>query len=148
VFLDAIVVNVRDGQVTNRPVYAAIGVTLEGCKDILGLWAGTGGEGAKFWMSVLTDIRNRGVRGFISTADAPLFTPATPAAAHHPGPNGVSQSRDHAIRALAGLAGTGTAAKGRAGRHAAPGIMMACARWSSWAGAARASQPCPGSSAT
>jgi putative transposase len=62
IFVDAIVVKVRDGQVTNRPVYAAIGVTLEGCKDILGLWAGSGGEGAKFWMSVLTDLRNRGVR--------------------------------------------------------------------------------------
>jgi putative transposase len=45
VFIDAIMVKVRDGQVANRPVYAAIGVTLEGCKDILGLWAGTGGEG-------------------------------------------------------------------------------------------------------
>ena len=62
VFIDAIVVKVRDGQVANRPVYAAIGVSLAGEKDILGLWAGTGGEGAKFWMSVLTDIRNRGVR--------------------------------------------------------------------------------------
>jgi putative transposase len=62
IFVDAIVVKIRDGQVTNRPVYAAIGVTLDGGKDILGLWAGTGGEGAKFWMSVLTDIRNRGVR--------------------------------------------------------------------------------------
>ena len=62
VFIDAIVVKVRDGQVANRPVYAAIGVTLEGAKDILGLWAGTGGEGAKFWMAVLTDIKNRGVR--------------------------------------------------------------------------------------
>jgi putative transposase len=62
VFIDAIVVKVRDGQVANRPVYAAIGVTLAGEKDILGLWAGTGGEGAKFWMSVLTDLRNRGVR--------------------------------------------------------------------------------------
>jgi putative transposase len=62
IFVDAIVVKVRDGQVANRPVYAAIGVTLEGEKDILGLWAGTGGEGAKFWMSVLTDIRNRGVK--------------------------------------------------------------------------------------
>jgi transposase-like protein len=60
VFIDAIVVKVRDGQVANRPVYAAIGVTLAGEKDILGLWAGTGGEGAKFWMAVLTDIRNRG----------------------------------------------------------------------------------------
>src|SRR3954463_2395964 len=62
VFIDAIVVKVRDGQVANRPFYAAIGVTLEGDKDILGLWAGSGGEGAKFWMSVLTDLRNRGVR--------------------------------------------------------------------------------------
>ncbi len=62
VFIDAIVVKVRDGQVANRPVYAAIGVTLAGDKDILGLWAGTGGEGAKFWMSVLTDLRNRGIR--------------------------------------------------------------------------------------
>jgi putative transposase len=62
VFIDAIMVKVRDGQVANRPVYAAIGVTLAGEKDILGLWAGTGGEGAKFWMSVLTDLRNRGVK--------------------------------------------------------------------------------------
>ncbi|MEU7591422.1 IS256 family transposase [Micromonospora sp. NPDC049230] len=62
VFIDAIVVKVRDGQVANRPFYAAIGVTLDGDKDILGLWAGTGGEGAKFWMSVLTDLRNRGVK--------------------------------------------------------------------------------------
>jgi putative transposase len=61
VFIDAIVVKIRDGQVANRPVYAAIGVTLDGGKDILGLWAGTGGEGAKFWMSVLTDMKNRGV---------------------------------------------------------------------------------------
>jgi transposase-like protein len=62
VFIDAIVVKVRDGQVANRPVYAAIGVTLDGRKDVLGLWAGVGGEGAKFWMSVLVDLKNRGVR--------------------------------------------------------------------------------------
>src|SRR5215813_5646295 len=62
VFVDAVMVKVRDGQVANRPIYAAIGVTLAGEKDILGLWAGTGGEGAKFWMSVLTDLKNRGVR--------------------------------------------------------------------------------------
>src|SRR5580700_6397696 len=62
IFIDAIVVKVRDGQVANRPVYAAIGVTLDGDKDILGLWAGSGGEGAKFWMAVLTEMRNRGVR--------------------------------------------------------------------------------------
>jgi putative transposase len=62
VFIDAIVVKVREGQVTNRPVYAAIGVTVDGRKDVLGLWAGVGGEGAKFWMSVLVDMKNRGVR--------------------------------------------------------------------------------------
>jgi transposase-like protein len=61
IFIDAIVVKVRDGQVANRPFYAAIGVSLAGERDILGLWAGTGGEGAKFWMAVLTDLRNRGV---------------------------------------------------------------------------------------
>src|SRR5829696_5516530 len=62
IFIDAIVVKVRDGQVANRPIYAAIGVSLDGERDVLGLWAGQGGEGAKFWMSVLTDLRNRGVR--------------------------------------------------------------------------------------
>ena len=62
VFLDAIMVKVRDGQVANRPVYAAIGVTVDGRKVVLGLWMGTGGEGAKFWLSVLTDLKNRGVK--------------------------------------------------------------------------------------
>jgi transposase-like protein len=63
VFIDAIMVKIRDGQVRNRPVYAAIGVDLEGHKDILGMWAGDGdGESAKFWMAVLTELRNRGVR--------------------------------------------------------------------------------------
>lgn len=42
-------------------VYAVIGVTVDGRKDVLGLWMGTGGEGAKFWMSVLVDLKNRGV---------------------------------------------------------------------------------------
>lgn len=61
IFIDAIVVKVRDGQVANQPVYAAIGVTLDGRKDVLGLWMGTGGEGAKFWLSVLMDLKNRGI---------------------------------------------------------------------------------------
>ena len=61
IFIDAIVVKIRDGQVANRPVYAAIGVTVDGKRDILGLWVGTGGEGAKYWLQVLTEIKNRGV---------------------------------------------------------------------------------------
>ncbi len=57
------VIKVRDGQVANRPFYAAIGVTVEGCKDVLGLWPGTSGqgEGAKYWQAVLTELKNRGV---------------------------------------------------------------------------------------
>jgi transposase-like protein len=63
VFIDAIMVKIRDGQVRNRPIYVAIGVDLDGHKDILGMWAGDGdGESAKFWMAVLTELRNRGVR--------------------------------------------------------------------------------------
>lgn len=62
VFIDAIMVKIRDGQVRNRPIYAAIGVDLDGHKDILGMWAGDGdGESAKFWLAVLTDLKNRGV---------------------------------------------------------------------------------------
>ena len=52
---------IRDGQVANRPVYTAIGVTVDGQRDIHGLWVGTGGEGAKYWLQVLTEIKNRGV---------------------------------------------------------------------------------------
>jgi putative transposase len=61
IFIDAIVVKVRDGQVRNKPIYVVIGVTVNGERDILGLWAGDGSEGARFWLAVLTDLKNRGV---------------------------------------------------------------------------------------
>src|SRR5690606_21422036 len=61
IFIDAINVKIRDGQVANRPIYVALAVTVDGRRDILGLWAGDGGEGAKYWLQVLTEIRNRGV---------------------------------------------------------------------------------------
>lgn len=61
-FIDAIVVKVRDGQVRNKPIYVVVGVTVHGERDILGLWAGDGGEGAKFWLQVLTELKNRGVQ--------------------------------------------------------------------------------------
>lgn len=60
VFIDCVNVKVRDGQVANRPVYMAVAVTAEGHWDILGLWIGDGGEGAKYWLQVLTEIKNRG----------------------------------------------------------------------------------------
>jgi len=61
IFIDAIHVKIRDGAVANRPVYVALAVTTEGRRDILGLWAGDGGEGAKHWLHILTEIKNRGV---------------------------------------------------------------------------------------
>lgn len=61
IFVDAIHVKVRDGQVANRPIYVALAVTCEGRRDILGLWVGDGGEGAKYWLHVLTELKNRGV---------------------------------------------------------------------------------------
>ena len=59
-FIDCIQVKIRDGQVANRPIYVVLGVTVDGERDILGLWAGDGGEGAKYWLHVLTEIKNRG----------------------------------------------------------------------------------------
>lgn len=61
VFIDAINVKIRDGQVANRPIYVVMAVTVEGHRDILGIWAGDGGEGAKHWQRVLTELKNRGV---------------------------------------------------------------------------------------
>jgi transposase-like protein len=61
--IDAIFVKIRDGQVANRPVYVAMGITVEGERDVLGMWVGpTGGEGAKVWLGMLTELRNRGVK--------------------------------------------------------------------------------------
>jgi transposase-like protein len=61
-YLDAVVIKVRtDGRVRNRPVYVALAVDLDGRKHVLGLWLGSGDEGAKFWLAVLTELRNRGV---------------------------------------------------------------------------------------
>lgn len=63
VFIDCVNVKIRDGQVANRPIYVALAVTVDGTREILGLWAGEhgDGEGAKYWLRVLTEIKNRGV---------------------------------------------------------------------------------------
>jgi transposase-like protein len=61
IFIDAIHVKIRDGAVANGPIYVALAVTAEGWREILGLWAGDGVEGAKHWPHILTEIKNRGV---------------------------------------------------------------------------------------
>ncbi|HEY1948054.1 MAG TPA: IS256 family transposase, partial [Bryobacteraceae bacterium] len=70
VYLDALMVKMRqDGQVDNRAVYTAIGINMEGEKSVLGLWTNSS-EGAKFWMSVLTNLKNRGMKdAFIICTD-------------------------------------------------------------------------------
>jgi putative transposase len=71
VYFDGIVVHARndDGRVAQRTVYVALGVDLEGHKELLGLWLGQA-EGAKFWLSCLTDLKNRGLRDiFVACID-------------------------------------------------------------------------------
>jgi putative transposase len=64
IFIDCVNVKIRDGQVANRPIYVALAVTVDGTRDILGLWAGEhgDGEGAKYWLRVLSEIKNRGTQ--------------------------------------------------------------------------------------
>ncbi|GAA3853169.1 IS256 family transposase [Amycolatopsis tucumanensis] len=62
IFVDALVIKVRGGQVVNKPFYVVVGVTTSGERDILGIWAGDdGGEGARFWLQVFSELKNRGV---------------------------------------------------------------------------------------
>ena len=63
VYLDCIHVKVREGTVRVKAVYLAIGITMEGEKEVLGLWLAQS-EGAKFWLQVVTELRNRGVQDF------------------------------------------------------------------------------------
>ncbi|GGZ27321.1 hypothetical protein GCM10010365_54420 [Streptomyces poonensis] len=64
-FVDAIKVRIRDGQVANRPIYVVMAVTVDGTRDILGIWTG---EGAKYWLHVFTELKNRGCLTHSSTA--------------------------------------------------------------------------------
>lgn len=73
VFLDAIVVKVRDNNVvSNKPAYICVGIDTDGEKHVLGIWlartpleSATAGESARFWASVMADLRNRGVRDIL-----------------------------------------------------------------------------------
>ncbi len=70
IFIDALMVKIRDGVVSNRAVYLAIGIDCEGTKQVLGLWVGpTTGESAKFWLTVLSELR-AGVRRMCASCAA------------------------------------------------------------------------------
>ena len=65
VYLDCIVLKIRqDGQVINKAVYLALGVNMDGHKELLGMWLSEN-EGAKFWLGVLTELQNRGVKDIL-----------------------------------------------------------------------------------
>jgi len=70
-FLDALHIKLkREGKVENVAVYNVLGVDLEGKREILGHWIGEGGEGANFWLSVISDLQNRGIQDvFIASVD-------------------------------------------------------------------------------
>ena len=62
IYLDALVVKIRvDKQIVNKAIHLALGINLEGEKELLGMWCNTT-EGAKFWLSVLTELKNRGLQ--------------------------------------------------------------------------------------
>ena len=65
IYLDCLMVKSRDhGSVGNRAIYLAIGINTEGMKEVLGLWSAPT-EGAKFWLSVVTELKNRGVKDIL-----------------------------------------------------------------------------------
>jgi len=128
IFIDAIVVKVRDGQVANRPIYAAIGVSLDGERDILGLWAGQGGEGAKFWMAVLTDLRNRGVKDtFFVVCDG---LKGLPEVVSNVWPEAIVQTSSiNTGRWRDGLAGHRATGRGPMQTRAFEALMQTCPSW-------------------
>ncbi len=69
-YLDALHVKIKaEGRISNKAIYLAIGVNLNGTKEVLGMWASES-EGAKFWLAVVTELKNRGVRDiFIACVD-------------------------------------------------------------------------------
>jgi putative transposase len=91
-FIDVINVKIRDGNVANRPVYVALAVTAGGERDVLGLWAGDhgDGEGAKYWLRVLTEIKNRGTADVLMVVCDGLK--GLPGAIAHVWPQAVTQT--------------------------------------------------------
>jgi putative transposase len=76
-YLDALVVKVRhEGKIVNKAIHLVLGVNLAGQKELLGIWI-TQNEGSKFWLSVMTDLQNRGVKDiFIACCDGLTGFPA------------------------------------------------------------------------
>jgi hypothetical protein len=85
VYFDALFVKMRhEGRIENRAVYVAVGIRMDGTREILGLWTANT-EGAKFWLMVLTELRNRGLLDvFIACVDGLKGFPEAPHREHLP----------------------------------------------------------------
>lgn len=93
IFIDALMVKIRDGLVGNRPVYLAVGIDTDGIKQVLGMWVGpTTGESAKFWLTVLAELRNRGI------GDVCIVCCDTPDRAPRRGHRGLAPGHGAAVR--------------------------------------------------
>ena len=109
VFIDALMVKIRDGVVANRPVYLAIGIDCDGAKNVLGLWVGPStGESAKFWLTVLSELksprRGRRVHRVLRRADrAARRDRRRLAAGHRAAVRGAPDPRVAAVRVEEGL---------------------------------------------
>ena len=122
VFLDAIHYHVRsEGQVVKKAVYIAIGINLDGKKDVLGMWVGEN-ESAKFWATVLNSLRNRGVDDILIACTDNLtgFSAAIEAVYPNQWCAGGTGAGDFIRGAAAGRRNTGVAFAGKSA-HSAPG---------------------------
>ena len=140
VYLDALVVKIREtGHVRNKAIYVAIGVNMEGNKEVLGLWAGQA-EGAKFWLQVLTELKNRGVadvfivcvdglKGFPEAIET-VFPQAQVQLCHGASSTGIAELRflETAQGGGRGFAADLSGQYGRRGRTAAGGVRLEMGR--------------------
>ena len=101
-------VKVRDGQVRNTPFYVVMGVTMNGERDILGIWAGDGAEGARFWLQIFSELKNRGiVEVMIAVCDGLKGLPEA-----------INTTWDHTVEQCIDLPGSATASATPAGSTA------------------------------
>ena len=136
VYFDGIVVHVRgaNGRVSQHTIYVALGVNLDGQKELLGLWLSEN-EGAKFWLSCLTDLKNRGLQDiFVACidglsgfrrSDPRRLSPGQRAVVHRaPGPRGAALRDNH--RQQGGDRRFEKDLSGRHGRRSGTGFGRVC----------------------
>ena len=98
-------VKVRDGQVRTTPFYVVMGVTMNRERDILGIWAGDGAEGARFWLQIFSEVKNQGIVDVMITVCNGLKTL----------PEAINTTWEHTVEQCIDLPGSVTASATPAG---------------------------------